>query len=134
MGSETNLKLFEDITQKKKKKKKRTQKERMSNMGYKIIARPCQEGSDRDTKEGIILLVSHHGTSDREVVGQRDHATAYRTDTWDECGFSGWREIYEHTKSSSKQSKEVQKKRSKKTQKNYEKVWLQKYEQPDEKR
>ena len=71
----------------------------MSNMGYKILAKFCQEKEVTEAhKEGILLGMHIMGLQTEKWLDNEDHATAYRTDTWDECGFSGWREIYEHTK------------------------------------
>lgn len=68
-------------------------------MGYKILAKFCQEKEVTEAhKEGILLGMHIMGLQTEKWLDNEDHATAYRTDTWDECGFSGWREIYEHTK------------------------------------
>ena len=54
-------------------------------------------------------------------------------DTWDECGFSGWREIYEHTKGflEAKQPEESEQEMKERLEKNYEKVYAEKYEGSD---
>ena len=84
---------------KRKEKKKRTQKERMSNTGFKILAKFCQEKEVTEAhKEGILLGMHIMALQTEKWLDDEDHAKAYRTDIWDECGFSGWREIYEHTK------------------------------------
>ena len=71
----------------------------MSNMGYKILAKFCREKELTDAhKEGILLGMHIMGIQSEKWLDNEEHATAYRMDTWDECGFSGWREIYEHTK------------------------------------
>ena len=68
-------------------------------MGYKILAKFCQEKDVTDAhKEGILLGMHIMALQTEKWLDNDDHATAYRMDTWDECGFSGWREIYEHTK------------------------------------
>lgn len=71
----------------------------MSNMGYKILAKFCREKELTDAhKEGILLGMHIMGIQSEKWLDNEEHATAYRMDSWDECGFSGWREIYEHTK------------------------------------
>ena len=71
----------------------------MSNMGYKILAKFCREKELTDAhKEGILLGMHIMGIQSEKWLDNEEHATAYRMDTWDECGFSGWREIYGHTK------------------------------------
>ena len=71
----------------------------MSNTGYKILAKFCREKEVTEAHKECIRLGMHIMALQTEKwLDDEDHATAYRTDTWDECGFSGWREIYEHTK------------------------------------
>lgn len=68
-------------------------------MGYKILAKFCQEKEVTEAhKEGILLGMHIMALQTEKWLDNEDHATAYRTDTWDEGGFSGWREIYENTK------------------------------------
>lgn len=68
-------------------------------MGYKILAKFCQEKDVTEAHKQCILLGMHIMALQTENwLDDEDHTMAYRTDTWDECGFSGWREIYEHTK------------------------------------
>lgn len=107
----------------------------MSNMGYKILAKFCQEKEVTEAhKEGILLGMHIMALQTEKWLDNEDHATAYRTDTWDECGFSGWREIYEHTKGflEAKQPEESEEEMKERLQKNYEKVYSEKYEQPKE--
>ena len=71
----------------------------MANMGYKILAKFCREKEVTDAhKEGILMGMHIMALQTEKWFDNEDHAMAYRMDTWDECGFSGWREIYEHTK------------------------------------
>ena len=71
----------------------------MSNTGFKILAKICREKEVTEAHKECILLGMHiMGLQTEKWLDNEDHATAYRMDTWDECGFSGWREIYEHTK------------------------------------
>ena len=104
-------------------------------MGYKILAKFCQEKEVTEAhKEGILLGMHIMALQTEKWLDNEDHATAYRTDTWDECGFSGWREIYEHTKGflEAKQPEESEEDFGELLQKNYEKVYSEKYEQPEE--
>lgn len=71
----------------------------MANTGFKILAKFCQEKDVTDAhKEGILLGMHIMALQTEQWLDNEDHAMAYRMDIWDECGFSGWREIYEHTK------------------------------------
>jgi len=71
----------------------------MSNSGYKILAKFCREKGVTDAhKEGILFGMHIMALQTEKWLDNEEHATSYRMDTWDECGFSGWREIYEHTK------------------------------------
>lgn len=107
----------------------------MSNMGYKILAKFCQEKEVTEAhKEGILLGMHIMALQSEKWLDNEDHAMAYRMDTWDDCGFSGWREIYEHTKGflEAKQPEESEQEMKERLQKNYEKVYAEKYEQPEE--
>ena len=104
-------------------------------MGYKILAKFCQEKEVTEAhKEGILLGMHIMALQTEKWLDNEDHATSYRTDIWDECGFSGWREIYEHTKGflEAKQPEESEEEMKERLQKNYEKVYSEKYEQPEE--
>lgn len=71
----------------------------MSNMGYKILAKFCRDKEVTEAhKEGILMGMHIMALQTEKWFDNEDHAMAYRMDTWDECGFSGWREIYEHAK------------------------------------
>jgi hypothetical protein len=71
----------------------------MSNMGFKILAKFCQEKKVTEAhKEGILFGMHIMALQTEKWLDNEDHSMAYRMDTWDQCGFSGWREIYEHTK------------------------------------
>lgn len=71
----------------------------MANTGFKILAKFCQEKDVTDAhKEGILLGMHIMALQTEKWLDNEGHSTAYRMDTWDECGFSGWREIYQHTK------------------------------------
>ena len=74
------------------------------------------------------------GLQSEKWFDNEKHATAFRMDTWDECGFSGWREIYQHTKGflEAEQPEESEQEMKERLQKNYEKVYSEKYEQPEE--
>ena len=107
----------------------------MSNSGYKILAKFCREKEVTDAhKEGILLGMHIMGLQTEKWLDNEDHATSYRMDTWDECGFSGWREIYGHTKGflEAEQPEESEQEMKERLEKNYEKVYSEKYEQPEE--
>ena len=104
-------------------------------MGFKILAKFCQEKDVTDAhKEGILLGMHVMGLQSEKWFDNEKHATAFRMDTWDECGFSGWREIYQHTKGflEAEQPEESEQEMKERLQKNYEKVYSEKYEQPEE--
>ena len=130
-----NLKVIVEqyhTTNKKEKKQKRTKK--MSNTGYKILAKFCREKEVTEVQKECILLGMHIMALQTEKwLDNEDHANAYRMDTWDESGFSGWREIYEHTKGflEAKQPEESEEEMNERLQKNYEKVYSEKYEESD---
>lgn len=107
----------------------------MSNSGYKILAKFCREKEVTDAhKEGILLGMHIMGLQTEKWLDNEDHATSYRMDTWDECGFSGWREIYGHTKGflEAEQPEESEQEMKERLEKNYEKVYSEKYEKPEE--
>lgn len=106
----------------------------MSNTGYKILARFCREkGLTEENKEGILLGMHIMALQTEKWLDNEDHANAYRMDTWDESGFSGWREIYGHTKGflEAQQPEESEQEMKERLQKNYEKVNSEKYEESD---
>lgn len=106
----------------------------MANMGYKILAKFCREKEVTDAhKEGILMGMHIMALQTEKWFDNEDHAMAYRMDTWDECGFSGWREIYEHTKGflEAKQPEESEEEMKERLQKNYEKVYSEKCEESD---
>jgi len=106
----------------------------MANMGFKILAKFCQEKDVTDAhKEGILLGMHIMGLQSEKWFDNEKHATAFRMDTWDECGFSGWREIYQHTKGflEAEQPEESEQEMKERLQKNYEKVYAEKYEESD---
>lgn len=118
----------------KEKRKKEHKKSKMSNMGFKILAKFCQEKGVTDAhKEGILLGMHIMGLQTEKWFDNEDHAVAYRMDTWDECGFSGWREIYQHTKGflEAEQPEESEQEMKERLEKNYEKVYAEKYEESD---
>ena len=107
----------------------------MSNAGFKILAKFCQEKGVTDAhKEGILLGMHVMGLQSEKWFDNEKHATAFRMDTWDECGFSGWREIYEHTKgfleAEQPESEEEMKER---LEKNYEKIYAEKMAEKEQK-
>ena len=107
----------------------------MSNMGFKILAKFCQEKEVTNAhKEGILFGMHIMALQTEKWLDNEDHSMAYRMDTWDQCGFSGWREIYEHTKDflEAKQPEESEQEMKERLGKNYEKVYAEKYEQPEE--
>lgn len=68
-------------------------------MGYKVLARFCRENRLTEThKDGILLGMHIMGLQSEKWFDNEEHAESYRMDKWDEGGFSGWREIYQHTK------------------------------------
>jgi hypothetical protein len=116
-------------------KQQKRKEHKMSNMGFKILAKFCQEKDVTDAhKEGILLGMHIMGLQSEKWFDNEKHATAFRMDTWDECGFSGWREIYEHTKgfleAEQPESEEEVKER---LEKNYEKIYAEKMAEKQQK-
>ena len=50
------------------------------------------EGISEEKKEGILRGMELMGLQTEKWFNNEEHATAYRNDTMDECGFSGWKE------------------------------------------
>lgn len=99
MKYHNNKQQTKEKREKRKEKRERTKK--MSNTGYKILVnfwRHMKQNVTETQKECILLGMHIMALQTEKWLDNEDHATSYRMDTWDESGFSGWREIYEHTK------------------------------------
>ena len=50
-----------------------------------------------EKKEGILLGIELMGEQGEKWLDNPEQAIRFRNDLKSECGFSGWRETYEHT-------------------------------------